>query len=282
MASSRLSPRAEHPGPPRASTRIEPQELLVSLFAAFGRSTEPVIRSATLPPLLTLFGFSIGAAKVAVNRVVARGLIERRRDDGRYYCVPSPRLAELIEVGDRRMHDLAAQRTWDGTWTVVWNSLPDRLRRERHRLSRRLRFLGFGPLEDNVWVTPWREAEHVLEFAAANSIDQYLTLFEGLDPFGSVDAMISRAWDLDEVALRYSSFIDEFDRDDLSRLQGQEAFEIYIRALNTFRRFPYLDPVLPQDKFSVGDARQRTCDVYQSLAEELRKRAESFFVDWTS
>jgi phenylacetic acid degradation operon negative regulatory protein len=272
----RASPRREHPGPPRASAEVQPQELVVTLFGAYVGDDGRPAWSGGLVDLLAEFGYSAGAARVALNRVVERRLLERHRDGRFVSYAPTPRLLELIDVGDRRLRELARDEPWDGTWTLVWYSIPEERRRERHRLSRRLRFLGFGPLEDSTWVAPRDHSEDIVGYLERLGVRDRTGLFVGRDVI-SPGAVVARAWDCDELVLRYRMFVDEFAPAVGRRVTDEEAFQIRTRLVNTFRRFPYLDPGLPRDIFPAAKERAEAIALFEELYPALSEQAQQHF-----
>lgn len=247
----------------------------MTLFGAYARDGQPAW-SGGLVTLLSQLGFSAGAARMALNRVVDRGLLERQRDGRLISYMPTPRLLELIEVGDRRLEMLRRPPAWDGTWTLVWYSIPDELRRERHRLGRRLRFLGFGPLEDSTWVGPRDQREEVVPFLERLGLQDLAGVFVGqhaVEP----DAIVARAWLCDELVLRYELFVSEFGPLAGASLDGEAAFRAHAMMTNTFRRFPYLDPGLPQSLFPAADPRRAAAKLYHEVSQRLVAAARRHF-----
>lgn len=278
MPSRSDSPRREHPGPPRASTEAQPQELIVTIFAAYVGTDPRPAWSGGLVELLGAFGYSSGAARIALNRVVERQLLMRHRE-GRFISYsPTPRLLELIAVGEHRLGTLALDAPWDGTWTVVWYSIPEEQRRERHRLGRRLRFLGFGPLEDSIWVAPRDHADNVDPYLERLGVRHLTGMFVGHQTTPP-EAIIARAWDVDELVKRYHLFIDEFSPYRDRSLTDDEAFVVRTRLANTYRRFPYLDPGLPGDVFPAAHERRQAATVYQAVLSALEPAAQRHFDD---
>ena len=94
--------------------------------------------------LLDELGFSHGAARVALTRLVRRGLIARERSGRLVHYRVTPRCDRLLAEGDGRIFTLGAVRAGRDCWTIVWHQIPEDRRLERSRLARRLRFLGFG------------------------------------------------------------------------------------------------------------------------------------------
>jgi phenylacetic acid degradation operon negative regulatory protein len=252
---------------------MQPQELVLTMFGAYARDGAPAW-SGGLVRLLGDFGFSTSAARGALNRVVDRGLLERDRN-GRFIAYrPTERTRELIAVGDRRMAALSEERAWDGTWTVVWYSIPEGMRRERHRLSRRLRFLGFGPLEDSTWVAPGDQREELVRYLERLGVSERVGVFWG--PHALPPAVvIERAWDGAELARRYREFAREFRRP-RARTDG-DAFVARTRLIHVFRRFPYLDPGLPDELLPAGEARRAAVAVFAEQYAALEPRAQRYF-----
>ena len=128
-----------------------------------------------------------------------------------------------------------------------------------------------------MWITPWNEAEHVLTFARAEGFDQYVSLFESRLQLGSTEAIVARAWDVDEVRERYAEFAEEFAQKVTPAPRGREVFETYVRAFNTYRRFPYMDPGLPHEVFPVRRERDRACEIFAKIEMHLRDEATAYF-----
>jgi phenylacetic acid degradation operon negative regulatory protein len=248
----------------------------VTLFGAYVGADPRPAWSGGLVDILAAFGYSRGAARIALRRVVERGLLERHRDGRLISYSPTPRLLELIDVGERRLRKLALDEPWDGMWTLVWYSIPEEQRRQRHRLSRRLRFLGFGPLEDSTWVAPRDHAAEVEPYLERLGVRARTGIFVGRHTIPP-EAIVARAWDCDELVLRYRLFVEEFSPHADRALDDREALVVHTRLVNTFRRFPYLDPGLPQDIFPAADDRARAIALFERLYPALEEQAQKHF-----
>lgn len=248
----------------------------MTLFGAYVTDDPRPAWSGGLVDILAEFGYSAGAARVALNRVVERKLLERHRD-GRFISYAStPRLLELIDVGARRLHELVRDAPWDGTWTLVWYSIPEDQRRQRHRLSRRLRFLGFGPLEDSTWIAPRDHSAEVEPYLQRLDVRERTGMFVGQHAI-SPESVVKRAWECDELVLRYRVFVEEFSAYADRSLTDRDAFVVHTRLANTFRRFPYLDPGLPSDIFPAADERAKAITLFQELYPALEEQAQRHF-----
>ena len=133
---------------------LAPQDLVVTMLGTYVRPFARTVWSGGLVVLLGEFGFSDAAARAALTRLVRRGLIARLRSGRLVHYRLTPRCERLLIEGDRRIFTLGRLPAGSGPWTLLWHQIPEERRLERSRLARRLRFLGFGPVQDSVWIAP--------------------------------------------------------------------------------------------------------------------------------
>jgi phenylacetic acid degradation operon negative regulatory protein len=260
---------------------LQPQELVITLFGAYVRSAAVPVWSGGLVRLLGELGFTQGAARVALTRLVRRGLLERDRSGRLVHYRMTSRCERLLAEGDRRIFTLGDSRNGasDG-WTLLWHQIPEARRLERSRLARRLRFLGFGSVQDSVWVSPHDHVDEVVRLLAELDVAAFATVF--LASVGSQDgisALVERAWDLSGLAARYASFDDEFARYRARgvSLSDPEAFRVRTRLMHLFRQFPFVDPELPRAQVSVSRARARAVRTFHVLYKRLAPAAQRHF-----
>jgi phenylacetic acid degradation operon negative regulatory protein len=258
---------------------LQPQDLVITLLGSYVRDRHETVWSGGLVALLEQLGFSSGAARAALTRLARRDLIKRvRRGRLIYYCI-TQRAIRLLAEGDGRIFSLGRPTDPGTEWTVLWHQIPEDRRLERSRLGRRLRFFGFGLVQDSLWVLPHdREAEvidllHELEVAdCATVMRTIVATAHGLE------GLASRAWDLDGLADRYARFADEFSRysrDD--ELSDEQAFLVRTRLVHQFRGFPFLDPELLDESPVLSGARCRAVAVFHSLYEVLDEPSQRYF-----
>ncbi|OHE89023.1 MAG: hypothetical protein A3G75_07645 [Verrucomicrobia bacterium RIFCSPLOWO2_12_FULL_64_8] len=91
-------------------------------------------------------------------------------------------------------------RHWDGHWRLVFFDVPETKNHERVRLRRALRALGFGYLQNSVWLSP-DPLENVRSQLAGLKTDvESLTLFEGRPCGGESDRdLVAGAWDFETI-----------------------------------------------------------------------------------
>ncbi len=264
--------------PPRSDEDIQPQDLVVTFLGAYAYHDPRPVWSGGLVELLGRFGFSTGSARVALTRLVARGLLERVRDGRFISYVLTERSRRVVQEGERRLASLGRVEPGDGRWTLVWYSIPDPLHVERHRFSRRLRFLGFGPLEDGVWVAPRDQADAVQAILADLDVERHASVFvTTVRDREAQPAFVARAWDLDGLAARYGDFLARFGPVRGAELDDAEAFDVRTRLVNTFRRFPYLDPDLPAGLAPPIAGREEAHALFHELYAGLADQAQRYF-----
>jgi phenylacetic acid degradation operon negative regulatory protein len=291
-----VSSEAVVAGPLAAGAPFQPQDLVVSLLGTYVRPFGDMVWSGGLVSVLGEFGFSQGAARVALTRLVRRGLIERVRSGRLVHYRITPRCERLLLEGDGRIFSLGSERAGERTWTLVWHQIPEDRRLERSRLSRRLRFLGFGSAQDSVWASPHDHSEEVRELLSELGVEEFATLFRAReDDASGLPVFVSKAWNLSGLVERYEAFVDEFGaylsdggegRPDGGRavrsVGDQEAFVVRTRLVHLFREFPVLDPELPTALAPrVEGPRRRAAEIFHALYEGLAQASQRHFDDVT-
>lgn len=274
-------------GPLAAGAPFQPQDLVVTLLGTYVRPYGDMVWSGGLVTLLGEFGFSQGAARVALTRLVRRGLIGRVRSGRLVHYRITPRCNRLLLEGDGRIFSLGDSRDDAGCWTLVWHQIPEDRRLERSRLARRLRFLGFGSAQDSFWISPHDHSDKVVELLSEFGVSEFATVFRAsIDQAAGLPAFVSRAWDLEGLGDRYNAFCAEFGpfvtRGRARALEDRHAFIVRTRLVHLFREFPVLDPELPDELSSLGRHRALAVEIfrvlYSGLAEPSQRHFESMTV----
>jgi phenylacetic acid degradation operon negative regulatory protein len=128
-------------------------------------------------------------------------------------------------------------------------SIPEQNRAARDALRKQLRWLGFAPLYDGLWVAPRDHASAVVgqlsDLGISTATAFRATTVPGIEP----DGFPQRAWDLDDLHTRYEAFISYAQRLRERALAGRispvEALVARTRVMDEWRAFPGLDPDLP-------------------------------------
>jgi phenylacetic acid degradation operon negative regulatory protein len=244
------------------------------------------IRVRSLLRLCSELGFSAVAVRAALCRLSQQGWVERTSVDKQSFYA-------LTQMGSERVQEAAPRifaphvEKWDGQWTILTYSLPEKLRQHRERLRRELIWLGFGPLTPATWILPKPEVELTLRHLAARRLDRYVNLFRARHVNDLANSkLVEECWDLDAVQNRYRDFIKAWEpvwrsyQADFNagRPPTESAcFKSKMRLLHEYGRFLYIDPGLPSELLPkvwlANDAWRLFRDCYFLLAE----RALSFF-----
>jgi phenylacetic acid degradation operon negative regulatory protein len=253
-----------------------PQELVVTLLGSYVHPRETRrVWSGGLVAALAELGFSDGAARIALTRVVHR--------EGRtvHYSL-TRRTVTLLADGDHRIFSLGRRERPAGEWTVLWQSIPESRRQARERLVRRLRFLGFGPYQDGTWIAPHDREAEVVALLGELDVTEHAGLLLGR-PSAALDVrrFAGRAWDLDDLAARYTAFVGQFGGHAGEELPDKTAFDVRTRLVHTFRAFPSLDPELPADLVPAPDHRAAAVELFHDLYTALAPAAQRHFDEVT-
>jgi len=132
-----------------------PPRLLLTLLGDYWWQRTESLPSAAIVGLLAEFGVSDSAARAALSRLTRNGLLVTLRNGRRTYVQLSSRAADVLDDGARRIFSFGGRPSpWDGMWSLVAFSIPEEHRSARDELRKALRWLGFAPLYDGLWVSP--------------------------------------------------------------------------------------------------------------------------------
>ncbi|GDY33083.1 PaaX family transcriptional regulator [Gandjariella thermophila] len=261
-----------------ASARRPPRLLLTLLGDYWWRRTES-LPSAGIVTLLAEFGVSDAAARAALSRLVRNGLLVTSKQGRRTFHRLSDRAAAILDDGARRIFSFGRSTPdWDGMWSVVAFSIPEHSRASRHLLREQLRWLGFAPLYDGVWVSPRDHTAEATERLAELGVDA-ATVFRATTVPGMPDGGLPQhAWDLDVLRAEYDSFIARTralrERTLAGTVSPSEALVARTEVMNQWRSFPGLDPELPDELLPEGWPRAEARELFVSTYDALGPLAE--------
>ncbi|MFF5923476.1 PaaX family transcriptional regulator C-terminal domain-containing protein [Streptomyces flavochromogenes] len=271
-----------------------PRSLIVSFYGAYGRTPDgspmPV---AALIRLLAVLGVDAPSVRSSVSRLKRRGLLlPGRTADGAAGYALSDDARRLLDDGDRRIYARTEPKLSEG-WVLAVFSVPEAERHKRHLLRSRLARLGFGTAAPGVWIAPARLHEETRNALERLELSPYVDLFRG-DHLGyaATAAAVARWWDLPAIARLHEEFLAAHEPvlrawrragADADAPQGaEEAYRDYLLALDSWRRLPYADPVLPAELLPDDWPGRRSAEVFAALHELLRDRGAEFVRPYVS
>jgi len=250
------------------------------LMADYTLRTRAWVPSATIVALLGDANVSPAGARTAISRLSRRDVLEGCRDGRRSsYRLTGPAAAHLSVGGSWIAASTQQHPPWDGWWTLVAFSLPKEMSVQRRALRGQLRWLGCAPLYDGLWISP-RE----LTPKATAQLTRYdfaaVTVLRARQ--SELDATTTRrpiaAWDVAGIAHEYESFIHRWStlppRIRRGQVGGAEAVRARTEVMDTFRRFPVLDPQLPVQLLPAHWPRQRVRDLFVAVYDGLADAAQ--------
>jgi phenylacetic acid degradation operon negative regulatory protein len=274
---------------PRRQSGSSPQGLAVTLIADYTLHVRAWLPTAAIVALLGGFGVTAGAARTAISRLARRGVLEGSRQ-GRHssYRLTEPAAADLSFGGTSIAAFAAGPDSWDGSWTAFVFTMPKEEKTRRSALRAQLRWRGYAPLYDGVWVSPhpMKEQDHA-ELVA--STPGATTAFRARHlRFGSGTTRDPiEAWDTAAIAAEYERFIRRWTpllpliRADA--ITGADAVRARTEVMDTYRRFPALDPLLPlrllPPDWPRTRARETFIAVYDGLAEPAQDHVRTVAAD---
>ncbi|MET7755084.1 PaaX family transcriptional regulator C-terminal domain-containing protein [Streptomyces sp. NPDC005389] len=277
-----------------------PRSLIVSLYGAYGRTPDgspmPV---AALIRLLAVLGVDAPSVRSSVSRLKRRGLLlPGRTADGAAGYALSDDARRLLDDGDRRIYARTEPKLSEG-WVLAVFSVPEAERHKRHLLRSRLARLGFGTAAPGVWIAPARLYEETRNTLERLELSPYVDLFRG-DHLGyaATAGAVARWWDLPAIARLHEEFLaahepvlrawrapagaPEAPGGTAAPGGAEAAYRDYLLALDSWRRLPYADPVLPAELLPDDWPGRRSAEVFTALHERLRDRGAEFVRPYVS
>ncbi|WP_328942063.1 PaaX family transcriptional regulator [Streptomyces sp. NBC_00250] len=259
-----------------------PRSLIVSLYGAYGRAPDGApMPVAALIRLLAVLGVDAPSVRSSVSRLKRRGLLlPGRTADGAAGYALSDDARRLLDDGDRRIYARTEPKLAEG-WVLAVFSVPEAERHKRHLLRSRLARLGFGTAAPGVWIAPARLYEETRNALERLELSPYVDLFRG-DHLGyaATAGAVARWWDLPAIAALHEEFLAAHEPVlrawRTAPAAPEDAYRDYLLALDSWRRLPYADPVLPAELLPDDWPGRRSAEVFAALHELLWDRGAEF------
>lgn len=238
---------------------LRPQEILLlglaGAFDVFNKLRDPfgTIGNA----YKNIYGFVPGRfKKTNYNRLVQRslqtGYIEKIVNNGEV-------ILRITSAGREKIQrDFSFVRfqnkKWDRKWRVVIFDIKEKERKQRDWLRDKLKEIGFGMIQESVWISPYDIGEDFREFVVSLGLGEDVFVMEvNQILMGNTKALVSKIWHTESINERYRKLFEMtqkwYDRTKL--LTGKER-EKELKTMKIALRNQYLeilikDPCLPKE-----------------------------------
>lgn len=235
------------PNPPDLPARRGAKSLLLTVLGEFVYPTGGSVWTSTAVRCLDTVGITERNARQALARLGDQGIVESERHGRRTRWHLSEHGTRLLANGTERIYTFARSSDgWDGSWLLVMCSIPESQRAIRNQFRTQLTFEGFGFLSPTIAISPHPDREK-----AANDIvtdlglaDTAMTFRATSGTMTSDTAVLASAWELDSLEAVYRVFVDSFDGR-LASAEPERVFGDVVLLVDSWRRFPFIDPELP-------------------------------------
>jgi phenylacetic acid degradation operon negative regulatory protein len=265
----------------RKKDRIQAGSLITTVFGDAILPRGGRISLGSMIQLLQPLGANERLVRTAVYRLVKEEWLQSealgRKTD--YMLTPSGR--SRFDEASRQIY-AADIPGWDRRWRlmVVVGELDPRLRKQ---LRRALFWHGFGETTSGCFVHPTADLEKVTESLVSEGLGDVLAHLMAMVAVNSRaaqcatdNAMVQKAWNLDELALSYEGFLEKYEpiRNALAshgqdELTQESAFLIRTLLIHDVRRLLLRDPQLPDSLLPAswpGSRARHLCrDLYRKL-----------------
>jgi phenylacetic acid degradation operon negative regulatory protein len=252
------------------------RSVLLTLLGEFVLPAPDGVWQETLIRALGTLDHKTQSARQALARSVTAGWLRAERHGRRSRVHLTPDTAEMLTVGARRIYSFGEPWEWDGRWLLVALRVPENRREVRHQVRSRLAWAGFGSLGGGLWLSPHVSRESELRDLSSNgSVAEVISFHAEMGALGDTERVVSQAWDLDGVAAAYDEFIGRFEP--LEPTAPEDVFRAQTELVHHWRKFPFLDPDLPESMRPAGWPKDRAHDLFAERHARWHEPAQAYF-----
>ena len=257
-----------------ANTRTILFSIYADYLGIFWRSHDREIGIGSIIKLLSNFSISEPSVRITVSRMCKEGLLKSRRKGLKSYYSLTDYGLRIISKSANRLFN-AKRVEWDGSWSIVIYSIPEKKRPARDKLRAMLKFYGYVPLSDSAWISPTDSFSEIEDFVNELNINDFVQIYDAKHRgFTDPKKLIECSWDLKKINAQYKKFLKKYQPmldDHKKRIQNgnlPEPNKCFVNISNMVRKYrelPFMDPGLPVE--IIGK-------------EWLRSRADAVFLEY--
>ncbi len=177
----------------------------------------------------------------AASRLLVTEQIERVVKDGRV----------LIKISAKGHRILSAQLNlekfsrgvWDRKWRLAVFDVDEKFRKQRDRIRNKLKDLGFGMLQESVWVSPFPLEEELNDFFSGWSVRGEVLVIRAEILVGDQKDLAQRVWSLNRFNEDYLELVTQWRELSPGEKSKEKAFVFQSRYFDLL----WDDPFLPKE-----------------------------------
>jgi phenylacetic acid degradation operon negative regulatory protein len=252
------------------------RSVLLTILGEYLLPMQDSVWQETLIGALEELDYKSHAARQALARSVTGGWLHTERHGRRSRVQLTDETAETLRAGAARIYAFGEPWEWDGKWLLVVLRVPEQRRDIRHQLRTRLAWAGFGSLGGGLWISPHEDREEELVALSRNgSAAELLSFSASLGALGEPRKVLADAWDLEGVAATYREFIARFSR--MRPRTPENVFKAQTLLVHAWRKFPFLDPDLPDSMLPAGWPQERALEIFRDRHAIWHETAQGYF-----
>jgi phenylacetic acid degradation operon negative regulatory protein len=262
------------------------------LVTILGDSIAPRGGIITLGSLIRLadpFGLPERLVRTSVARLAKDGWLTARRSGRRSEYRLTERGRRSFAAATRRIYG-ARPHVWDGRWTLVILTAPERAAgASREHLREELRWLGFGQFTPGVWGHPGGRSADLRARLAEAGVGENALLMQAMSAErGADERLVQSGWNLRELGAAYRRFVTSFGPigkvlKSQSAPSPASAFIVRTLLIHEYRKIHLRDPLLPDALLPrdwIGSAAYELCrelyrDVFRAAERHLTAQAHT-------
>jgi phenylacetic acid degradation operon negative regulatory protein len=266
---------------------MKPSSMIFTLIGDYYRHFGMEVWVGSLIKYLEEFGFNSGTVRVTLTRMSQQGLLESRKNGQKSFYRVTSKGRKRINEGTARVYQLSDQ-SWDGQWRIVMYSFPEEMKEQRDRFRKELQWNGFGSKESNVWISPHNLFAQVMDLIEEYEIHQYVDFYTArYDGPQTYRDFVQKAWNIDEIRLRYEQFLKDFEfkyekmyqLNVNNELEDRQCFVQRALLVHEYRKFLFIDPQLPREMLPSGWIGEEVWNFFKIFHGFLSSKAEKFFYE---
>lgn len=251
-----------------------PAHQILTLFGDYWWGVQAPLPTGALLAAMSDLGVKAPAARASLTRLTDRDLLVMSKSGRRTSHALTERGASVLADEAQWLQRFGREDpAWDGFWSAVLFSIPERERPLRHAARTRLRWLGYAPLYDGVWISPFDSVDAAVDALAALGVGHVSTL-RGALATAPGDSP-TRAWDLTEVEGEYAEILARVSAADAHAERTPEAALVLRTSLMlAWQSFRHAEPGHPMRLMPAAWPRERARRAFVTVYDALGPAAE--------